>query len=119
MTRSHRPGSLCRTEVADGGTEDRGGGGRAGELVSIGEVRRDAEGEAQRERRAIAAGVEDQPVSGATRPRLVEPSHDRHARKSVLTLSPAVRVFVVVAPLDIRGSFDALAGADTIAVAKP
>jgi transposase len=29
----------------------------------------------------------------------------------VLTLSPAVRVFVVVAPLDMRGSFDALAGA--------
>jgi transposase len=27
----------------------------------------------------------------------------------VLTLSPAVRVFVVVAPLDMRGSFDALA----------
>lgn len=29
----------------------------------------------------------------------------------MLTLSPAVRVFVVVAPLDMRGSFDALAGA--------
>jgi transposase len=29
----------------------------------------------------------------------------------VLTLSPAVRVFVVVTPLDMRGSFDALAGA--------
>jgi transposase len=29
----------------------------------------------------------------------------------VLTLSPAVRVFVFVAPLDMRGSFDALAGA--------
>jgi transposase len=29
----------------------------------------------------------------------------------VLTLSPAVRVFVVAAPLDMRGSFDALAGA--------
>jgi transposase len=29
----------------------------------------------------------------------------------VLTFSPAVRVFVVVAPLDMRGSFDALAGA--------
>jgi transposase len=29
----------------------------------------------------------------------------------VLTLSPTVRVFVVVAPLDMRGSFDALAGA--------
>jgi transposase len=28
-----------------------------------------------------------------------------------LTFSPAVRVFVVVAPLDMRGSFDALAGA--------
>jgi transposase len=29
----------------------------------------------------------------------------------MLTFSPAVRVFVVVAPLDMRGSFDALAGA--------
>lgn len=29
----------------------------------------------------------------------------------MLTLSPAVRVFVVVVPLDMRGSFDALAGA--------
>jgi transposase len=29
----------------------------------------------------------------------------------VLTLSPTVRVFVVVAALDMRGSFDALAGA--------
>ncbi|MBL8742765.1 MAG: IS66 family insertion sequence element accessory protein TnpB [Myxococcales bacterium] len=29
----------------------------------------------------------------------------------MLTLSPAVRVFVVVAPLDMRGSFDSLAGA--------
>jgi transposase len=29
----------------------------------------------------------------------------------VLTLSPTVRVFVVVAPRDMRGSFDALAGA--------
>jgi transposase len=29
----------------------------------------------------------------------------------VLTLSPAVRVFVVVAPRDMRGSFDSLAGA--------
>ena len=29
----------------------------------------------------------------------------------MLTLSPAVRVFIVVAPLDMRGSFDALAGA--------
>lgn len=29
----------------------------------------------------------------------------------MLTLSPAVRVFVVVTPLDMRGSFDALAGA--------
>lgn len=29
----------------------------------------------------------------------------------MMTLSPAVRVFVVVAPLDMRGSFDALAGA--------
>jgi transposase len=29
----------------------------------------------------------------------------------VLTFSPAVRVFVVVAPRDMRGSFDALAGA--------
>lgn len=28
-----------------------------------------------------------------------------------MTFSPAVRVFVVVAPLDMRGSFDALAGA--------
>lgn len=29
----------------------------------------------------------------------------------MVTLGPAVRVFVVVAPLDMRGSFDALAGA--------
>jgi hypothetical protein len=29
----------------------------------------------------------------------------------MLTFSPAVRVFVVVAPLDMRRSFDALAGA--------
>lgn len=29
----------------------------------------------------------------------------------MLTFSPAVRVFVVVSPLDMRGSFDALAGA--------
>ena len=29
----------------------------------------------------------------------------------MLTFSPAVRVFVVVAPRDMRGSFDALAGA--------
>lgn len=29
----------------------------------------------------------------------------------MLTFSPAVRVFVVVAPLDMRGSFDSLAGA--------
>ena len=29
----------------------------------------------------------------------------------MLTFSPAVRVFVVVAPLDMRGSFDALSGA--------
>lgn len=29
----------------------------------------------------------------------------------MLTFSPAVRVFVVVMPLDMRGSFDALAGA--------
>lgn len=29
----------------------------------------------------------------------------------MVTLSPAVRVFVITAPLDMRGSFDALAGA--------
>jgi hypothetical protein len=29
----------------------------------------------------------------------------------VLSLPPTVRVFVAVAPLDMRGSFDALAGA--------
>lgn len=29
----------------------------------------------------------------------------------MLTLAPAVRVFVAVAPVDMRGSFDALAGA--------
>jgi transposase len=29
----------------------------------------------------------------------------------MLTFSPAIRVFVVAAPLDMRGSFDALAGA--------
>ena len=36
----------------------------------------------------------------------------------MLTLPPTVRVFVAVEPIDMRGSFDALAGASGGRVAK-